>query len=80
VGTEVEGTLTHADAPQRPESCMRLLHFTINTHTKLIFSDATHAGQNRVRELTRMTLKKPLYPQFVMRDGTLVCPLYLRWD
>jgi hypothetical protein len=50
MNTEVVGTLTHADAPQR---------FAINRHMKLFFAGATHAGQSRVREQIRMTLKTP---------------------
>jgi hypothetical protein len=68
MGTEVVGTLTHADAPQRgitrPASRMRLSHFTINTHMKLFFAGATHAGRSRVREQIRMTLKTPLIPTY----------------
>jgi hypothetical protein len=29
---------------------MRLSRFTINTHMKLLFAGATHAGHSRVRE------------------------------
>jgi hypothetical protein len=38
---------------------MRLSRFTINTHMKLFFAGATHAGQSRVREQIRMTQKRP---------------------
>jgi hypothetical protein len=45
MGTEVVGTFTHADAPQRGNaSCMRFSLFTINTLIKLFFAGATHAG------------------------------------
>jgi hypothetical protein len=49
MGTEVVGTLTHADTPQwgnaaqRPASRMRISRFTINTHMELCFAGATHA-------------------------------------
>jgi hypothetical protein len=64
MGTEVVGPLTHADASQRgnaqhPASRMRLSRFTIDTHMQLLFAGATHAGQNRVREQIRVTLKSP---------------------
>jgi hypothetical protein len=53
--TEVIGTLTHADAPQRGNAPHSALHpalsrFTIDTHMKLFFAGATHAGLPRVRE------------------------------
>jgi hypothetical protein len=50
---------------------MRLSRFTIDTHMKLIFAGAAHAGQSRVREQIHMTLKNVLLtaitkaPQFL---------------
>jgi hypothetical protein len=61
MGIEVVGKLTHADAlqcpAQRPASRMLLSRFTINTHMKLFFAGATHAGRSRVREQICVTLK-----------------------
>jgi hypothetical protein len=38
---------------------MRLYTVDNNTHMKLYFAGATRAGQSRVREQIRMTLKTP---------------------
>jgi hypothetical protein len=39
---------------------MRLSRLKIDTHMKLFFACATHAGQSRMREQFRVTLKTPL--------------------
>jgi hypothetical protein len=44
----------------RAASRMRLSRFTILRCMKLFFAAATHAGQSRVRERIRVTLKKKL--------------------
>jgi hypothetical protein len=38
---------------------IRLSRFTIDTHMKLFFAGATHAGQSHVREEIRVTLLTP---------------------
>jgi hypothetical protein len=58
MGTEVLGTLTHADAPH---SAPRHVCVCLALHLKLFFAGASHAGQIRVREQIRMTLKTPLH-------------------
>jgi hypothetical protein len=46
-----------------PVPRIRLSRFTINTLMKLFFAGVTHAGESRVREQIRVTLKTPLeYP------------------
>jgi hypothetical protein len=65
MGTELLGTLTHADVPHRDNthqsaSRVRLSRFTIDSHMKLFFAGATHAGQIRVRKQFHVTLKPPL--------------------
>jgi hypothetical protein len=63
MGAEIVGTLTHADArtgaaPRTaPHARVRLSRFTIDSHMKLLFACATHAGPIRVREQIRITLK-----------------------
>jgi hypothetical protein len=78
MGTEVVGTFTHADSPQwgpptAPASRMRFSRFAIDTHMKLFFAGATHAGQIYVREQIHMTLKTPLNQNSdIASDETLV--------
>jgi hypothetical protein len=63
IGTEVEGTLTHADAPHRgnsPHSAPRAFVMLYNRFTYEIILCVTHAGQYRVRDQIRVTLKTPL--------------------
>jgi hypothetical protein len=67
MGTEVVGTLTHADAPQWGNAP----HPACVYHA--FFASATHAGQSRLREQNRVTLKTALFQNVDLREQVRVC-------